>query len=456
MSGDGNPIQAVIPPALAAALSPVEVTGNQTALLNRTHLVTATATLTDPTPVQGRGYEVIVRNGTATVGGTAYAAGLKIRRYYHSGAWANSVEPSHGGTPTTGRHVEWDSSGNLVNSQLADSTTGGVLTIAGTLTADRTWTYPDRSDTVAGLAAQTFAGVQTFAAGSAAAPSIVVSDSGLGFFRASTNILGIATAGTEAVRFDASQRTLIGAATAVATVVGTARVQIHGLSQPDSGIVLANWTNGATGDPQLSFCKSNSGVVGTFGAIGSNNEIATIRFEGDDGTAFATAAQLQCRADGAISTGIVPGHFRILTATTSGTLTESVRWTSAQDQLNAGHVRINAASKSFGHTTGAGGSVTQATSKATGVTLNTATGRITMNAAALAADTGVAFVVTNSAIEATDILIVVHESAGTLGAYGLAASCAAGSATITVRNVTPGSLSEAIVLRFILVKSTVT
>ena len=37
------------------------------------------------------------------------------------------------------------------------------LTIQGTLTADRQWAYPDRSDTHAGLGPQTFTGVQTFA-----------------------------------------------------------------------------------------------------------------------------------------------------------------------------------------------------------------------------------------------------------------------------------------------------
>ena len=105
-----------------------------------------------------------------------------------------------------------------------------------------------------------------------------------------------------------------------------------------------------------------------------------------------------------------------------------------------------------GYILGAGGAVTQQTSKSTGVTLNTPTGQITMNAAALAAATIVSFTLTNSAVEAADVLVLNHISGGTAGAYTLNAQCAAGSATINVRNATAGSLSEAVVIAFALLK----
>ncbi|WP_210215042.1 hypothetical protein [Mesorhizobium sp. M4B.F.Ca.ET.089.01.1.1] len=107
----------------------------------------------------------------------------------------------------------------------------------------------------------------------------------------------------------------------------------------------------------------------------------------------------------------------------------------------------------MGYATGAGGTVTQATSKSTGVTLNKITGQVTMNNAALAAGTIVSFVLTNSAIAATDILVLNHISAGTPGSYSLNARAAAGSATIDVRNNTAGSLSEAIVISYAVVKA---
>jgi hypothetical protein len=105
-----------------------------------------------------------------------------------------------------------------------------------------------------------------------------------------------------------------------------------------------------------------------------------------------------------------------------------------------------------GYTTGAGGTVTQATSKATGVTLNKSCGEIVMNGASLAAATIVSFVLTNSQILAGDILVLNHVTTGTRGGYELNANCAAGSATIYVRNNTAGALLEAIVIRFAVVR----
>lgn len=115
-------------------------------------------------------------------------------------------------------------------------------------------------------------------------------------------------------------------------------------------------------------------------------------------------------------------------------------------------VKASSPTIGVGYATGAGGAVTQATSKATGVTLNAASGAITLNAAALAAATIVSFVLTDSAIAATDVLILNHISGGTPGSYSLNARCGAGSATIDVRNNTAGSLSEAIVIQFALIK----
>lgn len=121
-------------------------------------------------------------------------------------------------------------------------------------------------------------------------------------------------------------------------------------------------------------------------------------------------------------------------------------------QANGGVVSKHATA-GIGYATGAGGTVTQATNKGTGVTLNKVTGDITMNNASLAAATIVSFVLTDSAIAATDFLDIQHVSAGTLGAYTVQATCGSGSATIYVRNNTAGSLSEAIVLKFYLNKA---
>jgi hypothetical protein len=100
-----------------------------------------------------------------------------------------------------------------------------------------------------------------------------------------------------------------------------------------------------------------------------------------------------------------------------------------------------------------GGTFTQETSKSTGVTLNGASGRITLNAAALAADTTVSFTLTNTSITANDLLLLNHVSGGTAGAYTVNGQAGAGTASINVRNVTAGSLSEAIVIGFAVLKA---
>jgi len=121
-----------------------------------------------------------------------------------------------------------------------------------------------------------------------------------------------------------------------------------------------------------------------------------------------------------------------------------------------GSIINNGGSGKVGYAAGAGGAVTQLTSKSTGVTLSKQSGQITMDAAALAASTTVSFTLTNTIIQANDVLILNHVSAGTAGAYTLNAQVSAGTASINVRNVTLGSLSEAIVIQFIVINGAVT
>jgi hypothetical protein len=117
-----------------------------------------------------------------------------------------------------------------------------------------------------------------------------------------------------------------------------------------------------------------------------------------------------------------------------------------------GNLGYNATTGAFGYLNGTG-AITQATNKATGVTLNSPSGQITLNGDALAADTTVSFTLTNSSITANDVLILNHISAGTAGSYLLNAQAAAGSASINVRNITAGSLSEAIVIGFAVIQT---
>lgn len=98
------------------------------------------------------------------------------------------------------------------------------------------------------------------------------------------------------------------------------------------------------------------------------------------------------------------------------------------------------------------GTVTQATSKATGVTVNSAAGQITMDDAALAAGVEVAFTVTNNKVKSTDVPVVAVQSVGTAGSYLVSVGAVAdGSFSITVSNASAGSLAQAVVLNFVIV-----
>lgn len=106
----------------------------------------------------------------------------------------------------------------------------------------------------------------------------------------------------------------------------------------------------------------------------------------------------------------------------------------------------------IGYTSAAQGAVTQATDKSTAVTLNKPAGRITMNGAALAGNTAVSFTLNNSLISSNDVLIVNVSAGGTAGAYTTyISSMTAGSAVVTLRNLTGGSLSEAVVLNYAII-----
>ena len=111
------------------------------------------------------------------------------------------------------------------------------------------------------------------------------------------------------------------------------------------------------------------------------------------------------------------------------------------------------ATQELGYATAAQGAVTQGSSKSTGVTLNKSAGQITMNGASLNTLTNVTFTLTNNLITAKDVIIINVASANaTAGAYNAwISSMLAGSCTITLRNITAGTLSEAVVINYAII-----
>lgn len=106
----------------------------------------------------------------------------------------------------------------------------------------------------------------------------------------------------------------------------------------------------------------------------------------------------------------------------------------------------------LGYASAAQGSVTQGSSKSTGVTLNDSMGQITMNGATLNTLTNVTFTLTNNLISAKDVIILNVGAGATSGAYNCwISSMSAGTCTITLRNISGGNLSEAVVINFAII-----
>ena len=216
------------------------------------------------------------------------------------------------------------------------------------------------------------------------------------------------------------------------------------LGTPTSGVL----TN-CSGLPLASGVSGFGTGVATFLATPSSANLRTALTDetGTGAAVFATSPTLVTPALGTVASGNISAC-----TSTSMSLTTPVIGAATGTSLNTtGNQTITGTGKQ-GYATGSGGAVVQATSKATGVTLNTSNGQITMNAASLAATSIVSFTLTNSVIEAGDIIVMNHISGGTLGAYAFNAATAAGSASINVSNLTLGALTDAIVLRFAVIK----
>ena len=112
---------------------------------------------------------------------------------------------------------------------------------------------------------------------------------------------------------------------------------------------------------------------------------------------------------------------------------------------------ITTTGNGVGYSTGSGGTITQATSRTTGVTLNKPSGQITLFSQALASGAANTFIFTNSTISANDFLLINHFSGGTLGNYTFASNTSTGQANVTVRSISTVS-AEAPVLQYVLIK----
>lgn len=217
-----------------------------------------------------------------------------------------------------------------------------------------------------------------------------------------------------------SKVVLLSAAQALVRSVATGIVAtlFAGPSTANYGVRLRQATSGVNG---WDFMGSASGIEMNAFAQGADTNIGMRTFS---------------KGTGRVVFGQQAGSLEVFNIDTSG---------------NSAHINPGAG---LGYGPGAGGTVTQATSKSTTVTLNKPTGQITMNNAALASGASVVFSLNNSVIGNADTISVNQSSlGGTLNAYQV--NClltAAGYCNIRVTNISGGSLSEAVVINFAVIK----
>ena len=235
---------------------------------------------------------------------------------------------------------------------------------------------------------------------------------------------------------------------------GTFQTNNVQLVTPTLGTPASGTLTNCTGLPVASGVSGLGTGVATFLATPSSANLrAALTDETGTGSAvFATAPTITTPTLTAPVLGTVAsGNISACTSTSMVLVTPNIGAATGTSLSTTGNQTISGTGKQ-GYATGSGGAVVQITSKATGVTLNKTNGQITMDATSLAAATTVSFVLTNSTIEAGDIIVINHISGGTLGAYTFNASSAAGSATIYVSNWTSGALAQAVVIRFAVIK----
>jgi len=151
----------------------------------------------------------------------------------------------------------------------------------------------------------------------------------------------------------------------------------------------------------------------------------------------------------------------VTTGTITGAgITSTTTVAAAGITSTAGLTSTSTTSAGVGYATGAGGTVTQITSRSTGVTINKLCGTIQTDVTSLAAAASAVFTVTNSTVAIGDTVIVSQRSGSTNAAsvtgmtYVSVVAVAAGSFNIAVDNRSAATAEVgAIIINFAVIKA---
>ena len=132
----------------------------------------------------------------------------------------------------------------------------------------------------------------------------------------------------------------------------------------------------------------------------------------------------------------------------SGTAGNAITWTNAMTLDSSGNLQLTSGTGRLGYGTGAGGTVTQLTSKSTAVTLNKPCGQIITNNSSLAAGAYVEFFVSNSLVSINDEVLINVTSTGIGWKYDIFANPANSGFYCYLTNTRGSTSSDVIYINF--------
>lgn len=135
-------------------------------------------------------------------------------------------------------------------------------------------------------------------------------------------------------------------------------------------------------------------------------------------------------------------------------MAQSVSHSTANELVGHNAEPVDALFAGFGIATGYGGTVTQATSASTGVTLSKRSGQITTVALTTAAGAEEVFTVTNTEVDAKDVVVVGTTYAGAGTPLVSVKQIAADAFDIVITNLhASAALDAAVVVNFVVIKA---